>query len=71
MFVGYGAKFEGLLRDIAQPAPEHVLPPPPEGPPDMSVLLPLAEKWAYEILGPPGAARAAVVDSAPYGAAGP
>jgi hypothetical protein len=54
MLVGCGAKFEGLLRDIAEPAPEHVLPPPPEGPPDMAVLLPLAEKWAYDILGPPG-----------------
>jgi len=54
MLVGCGAKFEGLLRDIAQPAPQHVLPPPPEGPPDMSLLMPLAQKWAYDILGPPG-----------------
>ena len=54
MFVGCGAKFEGLLREIAEPAPQHVLPPPPEGPPDMALLLPLAEKWAYDILGPPG-----------------
>ena len=54
MFVGCGAKFEGLLREIAQPAPKHVLPPPPEGPPDMALLLPLADKWAYDILGPPG-----------------
>ena len=49
-----GAKFEGLLREIAEPAPEHVLPPPPEGPPDMDLLLPIADKWAYDILGPPG-----------------
>lgn len=54
MFVGCGAKFEGLLREIAEPASEHVLPPPPEGPPDMEVLLPIAAKWAYNILGPPG-----------------
>jgi hypothetical protein len=27
---GCGAKFEGLLREIAEPAPKHVLPPPPE-----------------------------------------
>ena len=27
-----GAKFEGLLREIAEPAPEHVLPPSPEAP---------------------------------------
>jgi quercetin dioxygenase-like cupin family protein len=54
MFVGCGAKFEGLLREIAEPATEHVLPPPPESPPDMEVLLPIAAKWAYDILGPPG-----------------
>ena len=49
-----GGKFEGLLREIAEPAPEHVLPPPPEAPPDMDALLPIADKWAYDILGPPG-----------------
>ena len=49
-----GAKFEGLLREIAEPAPQHVLPPPPKGPPDMELLLPIADKWAYDILGPPG-----------------
>ena len=49
-----GAKFEGLLREIAEPATEHVLPPPPEAPPDMEVLVPIAAKWAYDILGPPG-----------------
>ena len=54
MFVGCGPKFEGLLREIADPATEHVLPPPPEGPPDMDLLLPIAERWAYNILGPPG-----------------
>jgi hypothetical protein len=47
-------KFEGLLREIGEPAPEHVLPPPPEGPPDMERLLPIAARWAYDILGPPG-----------------
>jgi quercetin dioxygenase-like cupin family protein len=51
---GAGAKFEGLLREIAEPATEHVLPPPPEGPPDMELLMPIAAKWAYDILGPPG-----------------
>ena len=49
-----GPKFEGLLREIAEPAPEHVLPPPPDGPPDMELLLPIAARWAYDILGPPG-----------------
>jgi len=54
MFLGCGAKFEGFLREIAEPAPGHVLPPVPDGPPDMALLLPVAEKWAYGILGPPG-----------------
>ncbi len=44
-----GGKFEGLLREIAEPAPEHVVPPPPESPPDMELLLPIADKWAYGI----------------------
>jgi mannose-6-phosphate isomerase-like protein (cupin superfamily) len=49
-----GGKFEGFLREIAEPAHEHAVPPPPDGPPDMELLLPIAEKWAYGILGPPG-----------------
>jgi len=49
-----GGKFEGLVREIAEPAPEHVVPPPPDGPPDMDLLLPIAERWSYGILGPPG-----------------
>jgi quercetin dioxygenase-like cupin family protein len=49
-----GAQFEGLLREIGEPAPEHVLPPPPESPPDMAKLLPIAARYAYDILGPPG-----------------
>ena len=53
MLVGCGPKFEGLLREIAEPASGHVLPGPPT-PPDMEWLLPIAEKWAYGILGPPG-----------------
>ena len=54
MLCGAGPKFEGLLREIAEPAPAHVLPPPPEAPPDMELLLPIAAKWGYDILGPPG-----------------
>jgi len=49
-----GPKFEGLLREIAEPATEHVVPPPPEAPPDIELLVPIAAKWAYDILGPPG-----------------
>jgi quercetin dioxygenase-like cupin family protein len=54
MLFGAGPKFEGFLREIAEPLTEHVLPPLPDGPPDMERLLPIAAKWAYEILGPPG-----------------
>lgn len=54
VLVGTGPKFEGLLREIAEPAAEHVLPPTPESPPDMELLLPIMAKWAYEVLGPPG-----------------
>jgi quercetin dioxygenase-like cupin family protein len=54
MLFGAGPKFEGFLREIAQPTAKHVLPPPPEGPPNMELLLPIAAKWTYEILGPPG-----------------
>ena len=54
MLFGVGAKFEGLLREIAEPATEHVLPPPPETPPDMAKLSPIADRWAYDLLGPPG-----------------
>ena len=49
-----GAKFEGFLREIAEPATQHVVPPPPEDPPDIDRLVPIADKWAYDILGPPG-----------------
>lgn len=54
MLFGAGPKFEGFLREIAEPAAEHVLPPPPDGPPNLELVLPIANKWAYEILGPPG-----------------
>ena len=33
------------------------MPPPPDSPPDMELLLPIAEKWAYGILGLPRAHR--------------
>ena len=54
MLFGAGPKFEGFLREIAEPLTEHILPPPPEAPPNMELVLPIANKWAYEILGPPG-----------------
>jgi quercetin dioxygenase-like cupin family protein len=46
--------FESFLREIGEPATERVLPPPLDGPPDMSRLLPAAARGGMEILGPPG-----------------
>ena len=48
------AMFEGFLREVGEPAPERVLPPPPEGLPDMERLVPIAERNGLVILGPPG-----------------
>jgi hypothetical protein len=53
MLLGVGAEFEGLLREIGEPASEHVLPPPPKSPPDMAKLSAIADKCAYHTsLGP-------------------
>jgi quercetin dioxygenase-like cupin family protein len=46
--------FEGFLREVGELAPERVLPPPLEAPPDMARLLPIAERNGMQILGPPG-----------------
>ena len=47
-------QFEGFQREVGEPAPERVLPPPLEGHPDMAQLLPIAARNGMEILGPPG-----------------
>jgi len=47
-------QFEGFQREVGQPAPERVVPPPLEGPPDMARLIPIARRNGFEILGPPG-----------------
>ena len=47
-------QFEGFLREIGEPAPERVLPPPLHAPPDMARLLPDRREDGMEILGPPG-----------------
>ena len=47
-------QFEGFQREVGEPAPERVLPPPPEGHPDMARLAPIAKRNGFEILGPPG-----------------
>ena len=47
-------QFEGFQREVGEPAPERVLPPPLEGPPDVARLIPIASRNGFEILGPPG-----------------
>jgi CDGSH-type Zn-finger protein len=53
-------QFEGFQREVGQPAPERVLPPPADGPPDMERLIPIAKRNGFEILGPPRAAARAL-----------
>ena len=53
--VGYAPmQFEGFLREVGEPAPERVVPPPPEGQPDVARLAPIAKRNGFLILGPPG-----------------
>ena len=47
-------QFEGFIREVGEPAPERVVPPPLETPPDMERLIPIAAKNGMNILGPPG-----------------
>ena len=47
-------QFEGFLREVGEPAPERVLPPPLEGHPDMEQLIAIGKRNGLEILGPPG-----------------
>lgn len=47
-------QFEGFLREVGEPAPERVLPPPLEGPPDVQRLMEIGKRNGLEILGPPG-----------------
>ena len=56
MLVGFAPmQFEGFLREVGQPAPARVLPPPLEGPPpDLEHLAPIAKRNGFIILGPPG-----------------
>ena len=48
------ALFEGFLREVGEPAPERVVPPPPGSPPDIEQLASIAARNGFEILGPPG-----------------
>jgi quercetin dioxygenase-like cupin family protein len=55
VLVGFAPmQFEGFQREVGEPAPERVLPPPMEGPPDMARLAAIALRNGFEILGPPG-----------------
>jgi quercetin dioxygenase-like cupin family protein len=47
-------EFEGFLREVGEPAPERVVPPPLEAHPDPAQLGPIAARNGMEILGPPG-----------------
>src|SRR5690242_21202512 len=47
-------QFEGFQREVGQPAPERVLPPPPDGPPDVPRLTEIGARNGLVILGPPG-----------------
>jgi quercetin dioxygenase-like cupin family protein len=55
LLVGFQpALFEGFLREVGEPAPERVVPPPVEEHPDPERLARIAERNGFEILGPPG-----------------
>jgi mannose-6-phosphate isomerase-like protein (cupin superfamily) len=56
LLVGFAPmQFEGFLREVGQPAPARVLPPPQEGPPpDFEKLAPIAKRNGFIVLGPPG-----------------
>ena len=48
-------QFEGFIREVGQPAPARVLPPPMAGPPpDPARLAAIAKRHGVIILGPPG-----------------
>jgi quercetin dioxygenase-like cupin family protein len=47
-------QFEGFQREVGEPAPERVVPPPLEGHPDLARLAAIARRNGFEILGPPG-----------------
>ena len=48
-------QFEGFQREMGQPAPERVLPPPHVGlPRDLGPVIECARRNGFEILGPPG-----------------
>ncbi len=49
------AGFEGMFKELSEPARALTLPPAPEGPPDIGRIVSAAAKYGVEILGPPPA----------------
>lgn len=47
------AGHDRFFSAVGHPAPERILPPPPEGPPDMEAMAAGAAEAGFEILGPP------------------
>ena len=47
-------QFEGFQREVGQPAPERILPPPADGPPDVARLAEIGARNGLVVLGPPG-----------------
>lgn len=47
-------QFEGFQREVGQPAPERILPPPADGPPDVARLTEIGARNGLVVLGPPG-----------------
>jgi quercetin dioxygenase-like cupin family protein len=47
-------QFEGFQREVGQHAPERVLPPPADGPPDVARLAEVGARNGMVVLGPPG-----------------
>lgn len=51
LFLLTPAGFEGLVRDMSEPAAEHTLPPASDVPPDMERVARVAEAYGCELLG--------------------
>jgi quercetin dioxygenase-like cupin family protein len=51
LFVCTPGGFEGLVRDMSEPAGERALPPPPDGEPDLDRIATVAEDYGCELLG--------------------
>jgi len=47
-------QFEGFQREVGEPAPERVLPPPADATPDVARLTEIGARHGMIVLGPPG-----------------